>query len=50
MTESMRKAMAVAVGLALSVAGVACPGRDLGPVRPVVQSGTSPRTTQCSTT
>ena len=40
MTQRMKRVLLVAGGLALAVGGLACPNRDLGPVRPVVQSGT----------
>jgi hypothetical protein len=40
MKPSPKKALLLTLGLALPVVGLACPARDLGPVVPVVQSGT----------
>ena len=40
MTQRMKKILLVAGGIGLAVGGFACPNRELGPVRPVVQSGT----------
>src|SRR5688500_11861236 len=36
----MKKLLLVAAGAGLTIGGVACPTRELGPVSPVVQSGT----------
>jgi len=40
MTHRWKKILLVAGGIGLAVGGIACPNRDLGPVMPVVQSGT----------
>ena len=48
MTQRIKRILLVAGGIGLSVGGLACPNRELGPVLPVVQSGTKITITQAT--